>query len=216
MRAININLLVVFAFALAALIFLTRTAVSTAQLDDSIESAINPETSGLARDTRLIRELDHTAAATNEIVRTAKPLSGHLSETAVALHSVRRDLATTDDSVANIERSMRGIDDSAADMHGPAGRLSDGVGDIRSHAGSLTTAFSGTAELTAAMDQDMASSNAALARILRAVDALHPTAEGIGRDLVAIGVHTRRMENNGIIRLGNVLQSILNDLLGKP
>ncbi|MEU4453000.1 hypothetical protein AB0F44_16830 [Nocardioides sp. NPDC023903] len=215
-RAINVNLVVVFAFALAALVFLTRAAVSTAQLNDSVEAAINLETSGMAHDTRLVGKLDHTVAGTSEIARTVEPLAGHLSKTVVALHSLRGDLATTDDSVANIERSARGIDKSVANMRRPVGRLHDGVGDIRSHSGSMTTSLSGTADLTAAMERDIASSNTALARIRGTVDDLHPVVDGIGSDLDAIGVHTQRIENNGIIRLGNVLQSILNGLLGQP
>lgn len=215
-RAININLVVVFVFALTALVFLTHTAVSSAQIDYSVEAAINPETSGIAHDTRLVRKLDQTVAGTEEIARLTEPFPGYLSDTLAALHSIRGDSASTDDSVASIERSVRGIDSSVAQMERPVGRLADGVGDIRSRAGNVSSALSRTADLTTAMSHDIASTNTALARILHALNAINPVADGIGTDLQGIAVHTRRMADNGVVQLGNVLQNILNGLLGKP
>jgi hypothetical protein len=215
-RAVTVNLVVVFCFALTALVFLTRTAVCAQQVDRSVTTAINPETSAVAHDTQLVGKLDGTVSGTDALALSVKPYPDYLSVAVAALHSIRTDSAATDDSVAGIERSVRGIDQSVADMQGSVARLGAGVGDIRSRSAAITAALTGTAGLTGAMVADIASSDASLARILRVLSTLNPVTAGIQSDLYAIGIHTGNIANNGVIRLGNVYREILNGLVEKP
>jgi hypothetical protein len=215
-RAVTVNLVVVFLFALTALVFLTRTAVCAKQVDDSVAMAINPQTTGIAQHTVLVRKLDRTVAGTDALARIVQPYPGYASDAVAAMDSIRADSAGTDDSVAAIERSVRGIDQSVTDMQGPVARLGAGVGDIHSRSATITAALTNTADLTTAMVADIGSSDASLTRILRVLSTLNPVTDGIQRDLHAIGIHTGNIANNGVIRLGNVYREILNGLVEKP
>lgn len=215
-RAINLNLVVLFFFALAALVFLTRTTVSVAQVNDSVAAAINPETTGIAHDTRLTGKLDDTVTETAAVAHAVKPIPSYLSRAGSALHSIQADAASTDDSVANIEQSVRGIGGSVSNMREPVDRLGDGVGVIKSRAGTITAALSGTADATAAMAPEVAASDSSMYRIQQALNEINPVLGGIASDLEALSVHTRRLADNGLIKLGSVLQNILSGLLGQP
>lgn len=125
--AVGFNLTIFLAFALYAVVQLTRTVIAAQQIDDRVDSIIvtTPE---IAQSLTNVPKLDDTLATAQQIEVAAAPLTGHLD---AVLGSAGR-----------IESTVININESAAAINGSVNRINGTVsgilGDVRQIGGSVS------------------------------------------------------------------------------
>ena len=71
-RAIGVNLVLFFAFALAALVLLTHILVDVAQARAGVAEAVRPAVAGIEADTALLPDLARTSRLTERLATAAQ------------------------------------------------------------------------------------------------------------------------------------------------
>lgn len=139
-------LVVVIAFALFAVIQLTRTTLAAQQIDDRVKvivNAVGPGSSGVSHLNEVAR-LDETVRLAGDISTAAKPLSGQAAQVISAAKSIDSTATLIQNNVSSIERTAREINGTVAGDGGIRGNfvtllpvvrsIRDGVAGINSRA----------------------------------------------------------------------------------
>gem|GEM_PF-6715290 len=217
-RAVAVNLVVFFLFALTAVILLTRTAVAANSINRDVASTIEPATDGINADIKRLPVLDRTVRITHRIAGAAEPVSTHLEGVVQATGHINRNLASTREQVITIGTSVEGIERSTRSVGPAVVVLNRHVDSIHGHAGDIVGDFRSVAGLTSSMAGDLTDTNASLARILAATEPLRRAVHGIDGSVVRIDGSAGRIENSPILlrNLGNLLGlgTLLGDLTG--
>lgn len=214
-RAMPVNLVIVFAFALMALALLARVLVSAEQIDNNVTSALNPATLAIESDTALLKQLDGTVDATNHMVDSVGQFDADLGSTAKATDQMRSLGVSTDESVAGIEGSVVGIKTSVVDIKKSVTSLGESVQGIHSNTVSTAARFDGIHAQSALIVKDVAASNSHVGRILAILKNIDPVLARLNARLASLSRHTKNMAENGLIKLGNILSDLLSGgLLG--
>lgn len=209
-RATPVNLVIVFAFALMALALLARVLVSAAQIDNNVTAALNPATLAIESDTRLLKQLDETVAATDHMVDSVSQFDSDLGTTATATEQMRSLGRSTDQSVDGIESSVVDIGTSVVGIEKSVNSLGSSVHGIRRNTASIARQFDGIHGQTALIVKDLAASSSFVARILTVLNALDPVLARLKTNLVSLDRHTKNMAENGLVELGNLLPDLLS------
>lgn len=151
---VGANLAITIAFALFAVIELTRTLIAANSIDDRVKVIVG-EVSPIDEDLNEVAKLDDTARMAEEILAAAQPLTGQAGEivdltasidatgsailgTATSINGVVKDI---NGNVSNINGNTNSINSIARDINGelsallPVTRSIDaGVGEINDRA----------------------------------------------------------------------------------
>ena len=211
-RATPVNLVIVFAFALLALALLASILVSAVQIDNNVTSGLNPATRGIESDTRLLKQLDETVTATDQMVDSVSQVDSHLGTAATATEQMRGPGRSTDQSVDGIETSVAEIGTSVVGINRSVTSLESSVRGVRHNTASIARQFDGTHDQTALIVKDLAASNSYVARILPILYALDPVLARLNKTLVSLETHTKNMSENELIELGNLLPDLLSGI----
>jgi ABC-type transporter Mla subunit MlaD len=118
----GIALIIVIAWALTAVVMLTRTLVSAQQIDRRVNT-ITTSLHEVHDETALVSELVKTEKTAAAILAAAKPLTGML--------------ATVDDTAKHIDQTVGTIEPNAASINTTVGSINGNVASILSTARSI-------------------------------------------------------------------------------
>lgn len=122
-------LVIVIAWALAAVLMLTGTLIAARQIDDRV-AFITGEVGEIKTDTQLVELTNDTVSATDEILVSAEPLSGQLEEVNTSANSI-------DGSVDEILATADSINGTVLDINGRVTELEPIVLQINDRAASI-------------------------------------------------------------------------------
>lgn len=214
-RAIAVNLVVFFFFALTAVVMLTRTAMAANAINNDVTNAIEPAVDGIDEGTSQLPALDVTARVTSRIAAAAEPLPGDLRGVVVATDHINKHLASTRASASSIGASVDGIKKSTGAIRPDVETLAHEVEGIRGTAGEIETRLARVAALSAAMRRDLSGANTSLGDILRSTGPLNIAVRAIQRTAALVDVHARRIADSPILLRNPLnLMPLLGNILG--
>ncbi len=219
-RAIALNLIVFFFFALTALVFLTRAAVAANAINRDVANAIEPATIGINDSTSKLPLLDKTMQITGEIAKATVPLAGHLDGVVSSTNQINANSASTLTSVLEIGSSVEEIKTSTGNIKPAIGTLGGHVGSIDSQAGDIASRYETVAGQTGSMVRNLTGTNASLSYVFTATKPLKKSVDGIDGTVGLIKGHTRSIDDSPILlnkglNLTSLLQSLsVTDILG--
>lgn len=189
-RAPKVNLAIVGAFALAAVLLLTKTAYDSQKIDDDIDGAITPQLSAVDGDLEALALLDRTGVLAERIATGMLPIAEGLGRTADATTAMVADtngIRDASDStrvhVAGIDASVVAVRASLGDLRPVVKAIVAGVGDIR------TT--------LAATDRQTALAESATDRLLALTAGIATDAAAVRARAEEIEAALRRIERHG-------------------
>jgi|GEM_PF-1304549 len=134
---VGANLAIVLAFALYAVIQLSRTTLAAQQIDQRVK-AINAEVVPIDSDLNNVPKLDETTRDAAEILTAAKPLSAQADQIIAAAKSIDgkvSDIQSTANSINGVVKSINstalGIGATVNSIHGTATALAPVVNQIK-------------------------------------------------------------------------------------
>lgn len=198
-RAIGLNLVVFFIFALTAVTMLTRTAIAANAINRDVANAVAPAVGRINTETSQLPVLDVTARVTSQIAAAAEPLSGHLEGVVAATDNINRNLASTLESVRGIGSSVDGINGSTRVIRPAVGVLNAHVDTILSQARGISTRLSTVADASSSMVKGLAGANASLESIYRAIGPLNSQVRGIRAKVPQINAHADSIADSPIL-----------------
>ena len=153
---VGANLAIVLAFALFAVIQLTRTTIAAEQIDDRVEIIVG-EVDPIDEELNNVPLLDETDRMAADILRAAQPLSAQAGEIiTTAQHidgtvsSILSNAASINSTVGNIQGTLsslapvvRSINDGVAAINGRADRIIALVRGIQSDTGNVLAEVGG-------------------------------------------------------------------------
>ncbi len=122
---VGANLAITIAFALFAVIELTRTLVAANSIDDRVKVIVG-EVSPINEDLNEVAKLDDTARMAEEILAAAQPLTGQAGEIV--------------DLTASIDSTGSGILDTATSINGVVKQINGSVNAINGNTNSINSA----------------------------------------------------------------------------
>ena len=125
--AVSLNLAMVFLFALCALVLLTRTLVSVAQVQASINETVEPATSGIVDNTALLSKLTRTNDRAARMLRAGRQVDTSLADVDGSMHQIVTQLGEVRTHAARIDGSVAGIAGSSPDVRRRVGGLRTSV-----------------------------------------------------------------------------------------
>lgn len=214
-RAIAVNLVVFFFFALTAVVMLTRTAMAANAINRDVASSIEPAVGGIREETSQLRALDVTARLTGRIAAAAEPLPRELAGVVEATGAINQNLARTLESAQGIGSSVDGIRESTTAIRPAVGVLENHVSAIHIRAGGIAKSLGSVAGLSTSMVRDLDGTNESLARILGAAGPLLGQVRDIRAVVPRINTHAASIALSPILlRKPLDIAPLLGDLLG--
>lgn len=213
-RAIGVNLVIYFLFALVAVLLLTRTAIAANAINDDVAAVIQPVTGSINESTKGLAVLDTTVAVTDKIAAGAEPLSGHLSGVVEATGRIDSNLDSTNTHVTSIDDSVEEIKKSTGQIKPAIDELNDTVGDIHSTVRSIDKDFVGVAKGTTSVVHNLNGARASLAAVLDGAGPLHDTVLSILATALKINGHADSIQGSpALLSSANLPLNVLQ-LLG--
>jgi hypothetical protein len=153
----GIALIIVIAWALTAVVMLTRTLVSAQQIDRRVDSITN-SLHEVHDETALVAELQKTEKTSAAILAAAKPLTGmlgvvdetakHIDQTVGTIQpnaeSINATVGSINGNVANILATARSIEGTLRIISGQATTINERVVTIKSDTGAIQDQTNGT------------------------------------------------------------------------
>lgn len=198
-RAIAVNVMIFFAFALTALVFLTRSAAAANAINRDVSAAIAPATVGINASTSEIPQLDRTVVLTSKIAGATKSLSGHLGHVVVSTTNIDANLTAVDADVRRIGSTVGGINSTVGAIVPEIVTLGGSVGGIDSKAGDISARLGQVATGTAAMNRSLAAINESLSAVLSDTSPLNGDVRGIRSTLGVVNGRTLSIANSPIL-----------------
>ena len=130
---VGANLAIVVAFALFAVIQLTRTTIAAEQIDDRVKvivGEVEPIDEEL-NNVPILDEVDRTAA---EILRAATPLTGQADQILNAARSIDGTVSSILSNASSINGTVRSINGSASALQPVVRSINNGVATINRQA----------------------------------------------------------------------------------
>lgn len=214
-RAIGINLVIFFLFALTAVALLTRTAVAANAINRDVKSAIVPVTADIDENLKHLPILDETARITSQISTAAKPLSGYTGKVADATTRIDKNLASTDTHVKSIGVSVNGIKGSTGVIKPGIAQAGGTVDTIHSKAGGIQNSLGSVANLSGSIVSNLTSAENYLSNVLGATVPLHASTSGILASAGSINTHVTNLDtSSAVLQITNLLSSLTAPLSG--
>jgi len=150
---VAVNLALTIAFALYAVIQLSRTTLAVKQIKQrvgTITTEVGPGSNVSRLDETAI--LNTVADRADQILAAAKPLSGQANEILVAAQSI-------DNTVSSIQSTAGNINGSVNSINGRLRSLAPVVNDIRGRPGTIDAAGTGTTAINIRVDNALRNIN---------------------------------------------------------
>lgn len=205
-RAMGVNLVVFFAFALPALFMLSRTVISTAQIDDDVALAVRPTLSDIEAETALLPSLGEVRQVTAQLVGGAEPIGRNVSGLVESTTNIDATAAAVFGHVRSIGSSVAGTRAATGPMTADLTGLEPVVGQIHSQALAITSDFATVRAEADAIRTGIASIHPSLRDILRLTGPIATGVASIEPKLESIKGHLVNVENNPVLQLSNVLK----------
>ncbi len=173
---VALNLVLVIAFALYAVIQLSRTALAAKQIKQRVKT-ITTEVGPGSNVSRLdeVAILDTVAARADQILAAAKPLSGQANDILIAARSI-------DATGSRILDNAQQINGSARSINGTFQSLAPVVNNIRGRPGSIDA-------LTPGHVGGIQATNVRLDNLLRSVAGIHADLNATSANVSSIDAH---------------------------
>lgn len=214
-RAIGVNLVIFFAFALAALAFLTRTVLSAVQIDANVDHAIKPVIGSVQANTALLPALDNTVRLTNQIKASSTTIGTAAASVDADTAHINSTMTTIYRHVKSIETAVNGITSSVGTIRPGVDDIGQAVAAIRSQSGDISSAYGSVATRVRGLPGDIASASSSLKQIRALIDPIDQSVGGIGATLTAIDGHVVSIANNPLLQVSNLLNLLqLTNLTG--
>lgn len=213
-RAIGVNLVIYFLFALVAVLLLTRTAIAANAINDDVAAVIEPVTGSINESTKGLAVLDTTVEVTDKIAAGAEPLSGHLSGVVEATGRIDDNLDSTNTHVTSIDDSVEEIKKSTGQIKPAIDDLNDTVGDIHSTVRSIDKDFVGVSKGTTSIVHNLNGARASLAAVLDGAGPLHDAVLSILATALKINGHADSIQGSPVLLSAANLPLNVLQLLG--
>ncbi len=126
---VGANLAITLAFALFAVIQLTRTTIAAEQIDDRVE-VITADVGDIDDELVNVPKLDETSRIAKQILAAAQPLSGRADEIVVAARSIDATVSNILGNATSINATVGGIRGNLAALQPVVRSINDGVAAI--------------------------------------------------------------------------------------
>jgi methyl-accepting chemotaxis protein len=214
-RAIALNVMIFFAFALTALIFLTKSAVAANAINRDVGESIAPTTVGIKASTSKIPQLNETMVLTGRIAGGTRTLSAHLAHVVGSTKNIETNLAAIQSDVNGIGASVNGINSTVGAIRPEIFTLGGSVNGIHSKAGDISSRLSQVAVDTSTMTVSLDGIDKSLTAVLADTAPLNRRVAGIKNTLGVVDGYTLSIANSPILLTGfPVPRPALPDLLG--
>jgi methyl-accepting chemotaxis protein len=130
---VGINLAIVIAFALFAVIQLTRTTVAARQIENRVKVIVG-EVGPIDKDLDHVKDVDETNRLAAEILSAAKPLSGQAQTIIDTAKSIDRTVVGILDNAQSINGTVHSISGTANALAPVVRSINDGVAAINGRA----------------------------------------------------------------------------------
>ena len=130
---VGANLAITLAFALFAVIQLTRTTIAAEQIDDRVE-VITSDVGDIDEELVNVPKLDETSRMAKEILAAAQPLSGQAGEILTAARSIDGTVSAILGNATSIGATVRGIRGNLGTLQPVVRSINDGVATINGQA----------------------------------------------------------------------------------
>ena len=130
---VGANLAITLAFALFAVIQLTRTTLAAEQIDDRVDTIIG-ETGSIDDELVNVPKLDETSRIAKEILSAAQPLSGRADEILTAARSIDGTVSQILGNATSINGTVKGIRGNLGALQPVVRSINDGVAAINGRA----------------------------------------------------------------------------------
>ena len=213
-RAIGVNLVIYFLFALVAVLLLTRTAIAANAINDDVAAVIQPVTGSINESTKGLAVLDTTVEVTDKIAAGAEPLSGHLSGVVEATDRINNNLDSTNTHVTSIDHSVEEIKKSTGQIKPAIDELNSTVEDIHSTVRSIDKDFVGVVKGTTSIVHNLNGARESLAAVLDMHAPLHNGVLSILATALKINGHADSIQGSPLLLSANNLPLNVLQLLG--
>jgi len=211
-KAIGVNLVLFFAFALAALVLLTHIVVDVAQARASVADAVRPAVTGIEADTALLPELARTSTLTGRLATASQGVNDSLTDVVGSTRNIDAAIVRVRSGTASIARSVSSIAGSAATLNRRLASLAGDVSSIHDRAGQTAAGYAAVSRAVATLPDDLPAAAANVRALARLIPSITQQASAIVARLTEVDGHLVNINANGLIRLTNLLQ--LSNLLG--
>ncbi len=130
---VGANLVIVIAFALFAVIQLTRTTLAAQQIDDRVE-VIEGTVGPIEQDLTNVPKLDETNRIAREILEAARPLTGQAGQILTTARSIDSTVSNILGNASSINGTVRGIRGTVGNLAPVVRSINDGVATINGQA----------------------------------------------------------------------------------
>ena len=130
---VGANLAITLAFALFAVIQLTRTTLAAQQIDDRVDT-ITADVGDIDEELVNVPKLDETDRMAKEILAAAKPLSGQANEILVTARSIDGTVSNILGNATSINGTVKGISGNLNALAPVVRSINDGVATINGQA----------------------------------------------------------------------------------
>lgn len=209
-RAIGLNLVVFFLFALVAVALLTRTAVAANAINRDVRQAIVPVTASIDQDLKGLPILDKTGQLTSQIAAAAKPLPGEVAGVVKATDHINANLASTDKHVTSIGNAVDEIKASTGVIKPGIAQINGSVDTIHSEAASIAERLGGVATSTTTDVANLNGAGGSLTDVLNAVAPIHNGVKDIIASALSIDGHTAAIASSPLLLNSLGLNSALS------
>ena len=126
---VGANLAITLAFALFAVIQLTRTTIAAEQIDDRVE-VITADVGDIDDELVNVPKLDETSRIAKGILAAARPLSGRADEIVVTARSIDGTVSNILGNATSINATVKGIRGNLSALQPVVRSINDGVAAI--------------------------------------------------------------------------------------
>lgn len=189
-RVPKVNLAIVGAFALAAVLLLTKTAYDSGKIDDDIDGAITPQLSAVDGDLAALALLDRTGVLAERIAADMLPIAEGLGKTADATSQMVTDTDAIRDASDGTRIHVAGIDASVA-------RIRASLGDLRPVVKAIVAGVGDISTTMVATDRQTALAKAGTDRLVAQTKGIAVDAAAVRARAEEIEAALRRIERHG-------------------
>lgn len=193
-------LIVLIAWALLSVLFLTGTLLAARSIDRSV-AVVKPNVIEIEQEGRFIGEAKKIADATVKIRSAAAPLTGHLART---LTTARGGI---DPKLKSVLSTVGGINETAGSINTTVLQIGSTVDQIFSSASSISGSVGGIRSSANSINASTKSINASARSILGRAGGVLDRVNSIDRGVAAINTRAERIQSVGT-GIGSDLSSV--------
>ena len=213
----GIVLVIVIAWALAAVLMLTGTLINAREINDTV-GVINSQVSPIEKDLRYVALAARTVEISGRINAAAQPLSGQANQILGAANrinatarSILNTAGTINQTVRQINTTVRSIQGNVISISGAVAAIGGNVGSIFGRVQSIGGQVASIRRLVGPQNARDQSINANVARISGTFNRLEPLVRGIYTQNVTGGVFAINVRGD---RLISTVAPIKSDFVG--